>query len=110
MEKLLLDQDNTPAHNASSVKQFLTENQTPVLQQGSCSPRLLGLSEIKKLVEAGTRFRSVEDVRTKSAEVLKALQAEDFRTLYRPRDEYERNDTLNVNTKREERGNIKNCC
>jgi len=76
----MLHQDNTPAHNALSVKQFLAENRTPVLQHPPlfARSRFFWLFPKLKSVLKGTHFESVEGVKTKSTEALKTLQEKDF--------------------------------
>jgi len=81
-----LHQDNAPAHNALSVKQFLAKNRTPVLQQPSYSsdfaPCDFWLFPKLKSVLEGTRFESVEAVKTKSIGILRALQENDFQHCF----------------------------
>nr|CAH7734624.1 unnamed protein product [Callosobruchus chinensis] len=67
----ILHQDNAPAHNALSVKQFLEKKSIPVLEHPPYSPDLAPCDfylfpKIKSSLK-GTRFESVEDVKEKTA-------------------------------------------
>ncbi|KAL4098417.1 hypothetical protein QTP88_023036 [Uroleucon formosanum] len=81
-----LHQDNAPAHSALSVKRFLAKNRTPVLQHPPYSPDLapcdFWLFPKLKSALKGTHFGSVEVVKTKATEVLKALQEKDFQHCF----------------------------
>ncbi|KAL4113365.1 hypothetical protein QTP88_016997 [Uroleucon formosanum] len=82
----ILHQDNAPAHSALSVKRFLAKNRTPVLQHPPYSPDLapcdFWLFPKLKSALKGTHFESVEAVKTKATEVLKALQEKDFQHCF----------------------------
>ena len=72
-----LHQDNAPAHNALSVKQFLANKNIPVLEHQPYSPELAPCDfclfpKIKSVLK-GTHFVSVEHVKAKTAEILNSL-------------------------------------
>ena len=74
----ILHQDNAPAHNASSVKQFLANKNITVLEYPPYSPDLTPCDfclfpKIKSVLK-GTHFVSVEDVKAKTVETLTAIQ------------------------------------
>ncbi|GFX87156.1 putative mariner transposase [Trichonephila clavipes] len=78
----ILHQDKAPAHNALSVKRYLADKRTPVLEHAPYSPDLAPcdfflFTKIKPALK-GTRFESMEVVKQKTAELLKALTKEDF--------------------------------
>ena len=82
----ILHQNNAPAHNALSVKRYLTDKRTPVLQHAPYSPDLAPcdfflLPKIKAVLK-GTRFESMEAVKQKTADLLKALTKEDFQHCF----------------------------
>ncbi|VVC44823.1 Hypothetical protein CINCED_3A022962 [Cinara cedri] len=82
----ILHQDNAPAHNALSVKQYLAGKRTPVLEHAPYSPDLAPCDfflfpKIKSALK-GTRFESMEAVKQKTAELLKALTKEDFQHCF----------------------------
>lgn len=82
----VLHQDNAPAHNALSVKQFLADKQIPVLDHPPYSPDLAPcdyfLFPKVKSVLKGTHFESMEAVKQKTAELLRALSDEDFKHCF----------------------------
>jgi len=86
LDQCLHHQDDAPAHNAVSVEQFLAKNRTSVLQQSPYSqdlaPRDLWLFPKLKSALKATHFESVEAVNTKSTDVSKALQENDFRHCF----------------------------
>jgi histone-lysine N-methyltransferase SETMAR len=73
----ILHQDNAPAHTALSVKQFLVEKQTAVLEHHPYSPDLAPcdffLFPKVKSVLKGTHFASVTEVKKKMTELLRQL-------------------------------------
>ncbi|GFV75799.1 jerky protein homolog-like [Trichonephila clavipes] len=82
----ILHQDKAPAHNALSVKRYLTDKRTPVFEHAPYSPDLapcdlLLFPKIKSALK-GTRFESMEAVKQKTAELLKALTKEDFQHCF----------------------------
>ena len=82
----ILHQDNAPAHNALSVKRYLADKRTPVLQHASYLPDLAQcdffLFPKIKAVLKGTRFESMEAVKQKTADLLKALTKENFQHCF----------------------------
>ncbi|VVC33042.1 Transposase, type 1 [Cinara cedri] len=82
----ILHQDNAPAHNALSVKQYLAGKRTPVLEHAPYSPDLAPCDFIlfpkMKSALKGTRSESMEAVKQKTAELLKALTNEDFQHCF----------------------------
>jgi histone-lysine N-methyltransferase SETMAR len=66
----ILHQDNEPAHNALSVKQFLANKNITVMEHPPHSPDLAScdfyLFPKIKLVLKGTHFLSVKDVKVKN--------------------------------------------
>ncbi|GFT39249.1 putative mariner transposase [Trichonephila clavipes] len=85
-QKLLRQQDKAPAHNALSVKRYLADKRTPVLEHAPYSPDLAPsdfflFPKIKSALK-GTRFESMEAVKQKTAELLKALTKEDFQHCF----------------------------
>jgi len=79
----ILHQDNAPAHNALSGKQFLANKNITVLEHPPYSPDLTPCDfylfpKIKSVLK-GTHFVSVEDVKAKTAEILNSLTDHDLR-------------------------------
>jgi histone-lysine N-methyltransferase SETMAR len=73
----VLYQDNTPVHSAFSIHRFLTEKNISILQHPPYSPDLAPCDfflfpKIKSLLK-GTHFQTVDDVKIKTAELLKGL-------------------------------------
>jgi histone-lysine N-methyltransferase SETMAR len=81
----ILHQDNMPAHNALSVKQFLA-NHITVLEHSPYSPDLFPcdfcLSPEIKPVLKGTHFLSVEGVKAKATEILGSLSESDLQNSF----------------------------
>ncbi|GFW22482.1 putative mariner transposase [Trichonephila clavipes] len=80
------EMDKAPAHNALSVKRYLADKHTPVLEHAPYSPDLVPCDlflfpKIKSALK-GTRFESMEAVKQKTAELLKALTKEDFQHCF----------------------------
>ena len=79
----VLHHDNAPAHNALSVRQFLAENNIPVLEQPPYSPDLApcGFFLLPKLkqVPKGTYFGDVEAIQKAATAKLKRIPEEAFR-------------------------------
>jgi len=74
----ILHQDNAPAHNALSVKQFLANKNITVLEHPPYSPDLTPCDfylfpKIKSVLK-GTHFVSAEDVKAKTTDTSTALQ------------------------------------
>jgi len=79
-------QDNAPAHNALSVKQFLANKNITVLEHPPYSPDLAPCDfylfpKIKSVLK-GTHFVSVEHVKAKTAEVLNSLTEHDLQNCF----------------------------
>jgi len=81
-----LHQDNAPAHNAMSVKQFLANKNITVLEHPPYSPDLAPcnfcLFPKIKSVPRGTHFVSVENVKAKMMEILNRLTEHDLRNCF----------------------------
>ncbi|GFU31177.1 putative mariner transposase [Trichonephila clavipes] len=81
----ILHQDKTPIHNALSVKRYLTDKRILVLEHAPYAPDLAPCDfffpKIKSALK-GTRFESMEAVKQKTAELLKALTKEDFQHCF----------------------------
>lgn len=82
----ILHQDNAPAHNALSVKQFLADKRIPVLEHPPYSPDLAPCDfylfpKVKSALK-GRHFRSVEEVKAETAKLLKALTPEDLQHCF----------------------------
>jgi len=80
----ILHEDNTPAHNALSVKQFL--GNITVLEHPPYSPDLAPYDfyifpKIKSVLK-GTHFVSVENVKAKTVEILNSLTEYDLRNCF----------------------------
>jgi hypothetical protein len=79
----LLHQDNAPAYNTLSVKQFLANKNITVLEHPHYLPDLTPCDfclfpKIKSVLR-GTHFVSVESVKAKTTEVLNSLTEHDLR-------------------------------
>ena len=73
----ILHHDNAPAHNALSVKRYLAKNNIPVMEYPLYSPDLAPCDfflflKIKSSLK-GTRFESVDAVKTKATQLLNSL-------------------------------------
>jgi histone-lysine N-methyltransferase SETMAR len=82
----ILHQDNAPAHNALSVKQFLADKRIPVLEHPPYSPDLAPCDfylfpKVKSALK-GTHFQSVEEVKAKTAELLNRVTADDLQHCF----------------------------
>jgi len=82
----ILHQDNAPAHNALSVKQFLANKNITVLEHPPYSPDSAPCDfylfpKIKSVLK-GTQFVSVENVKAKTAEILNSLTERDLRNCF----------------------------
>jgi transposase len=82
----MLNQDNTPAHNALSVKQFLANKNITVMEHPPYSPDLAPCDfylfpNIKSVLK-GTQFLSVEDVKVKTTEILNSLTENDMQNCF----------------------------
>jgi len=79
-------QDNAPAHNALSVKMFLTKHKITVLEHPPCSPDLAPCDfflfpKIKSALK-GTRFESVDAVKAKATELMNKLSEDDLQHCF----------------------------
>ena len=82
----ILHQENAPAHNALSVKQFSVNKNIAVLEHPPYSPDLVRcdfyiIPKIKPVFK-GTHFVSVERVKAKTAEILNSLTEHDLRNCF----------------------------
>ena len=78
----ILHQDNVPAHNALSVKKFLANKNITVLEHPPYPPDFTACDfclfpKIKSVLR-GTHFVSIENVKAKTADVLKNLREHDL--------------------------------
>uniref|UniRef100_A0A3B4Z9Q2 Tc1-like transposase DDE domain-containing protein n=1 Tax=Stegastes partitus TaxID=144197 RepID=A0A3B4Z9Q2_9TELE len=78
----LLHHDNTPAHNALSIRQFLAEKNIAVLEQPPYSPHLAPwdfflFSKLKGVIK-GTRFEDVDDIKMAVTTELRRILEESF--------------------------------
>ena len=82
----ILHQDNAPAHNSLSVKQFLANRNITVLEHPTYSPDLAPcdfyLFPKIKSVLIGTHFVSVKNVKGKTEEILNSLTQHDLRNCF----------------------------
>jgi transposase len=78
----ILHQDNTPAHNALSMKQFLANHNITVLEHPPYLPCDFYLFPMIKSVLKGTHFLSVEDVKAKTTEILNSLSENDLQNCF----------------------------
>ena len=78
----LLHHDNTPAHNALGIREFLAQNNISVLEQPPHSPDLAPcdffLFPKLKEVTKGTRFQDSEANKTVVTRELRAISKESF--------------------------------
>jgi len=82
----ILHQDNAPAHNALSVKQFLANKNVTVLEHPPYSPDLTPCDfylfpKIKSVLR-GTHFVLVENAKAKMVEILNSLTGHDLRNCF----------------------------
>jgi histone-lysine N-methyltransferase SETMAR len=78
----ILHQDNAPAHNALSVKQFLANHKITVLYSPDLAPCGFYLFPKTKSVLKGTHFLSVKDVKAKTTEILNSLSERDLQNCF----------------------------
>lgn len=82
----MLHQDNAPAHTALSVKKFLADKRIPVLEHPPYSPDLAPcdffLFPKVKCALKGTHFRSVDEVKAETAQLLKGLGVDELQHCY----------------------------
>jgi len=82
----ILHQDNAPAHNALSVKQFLANKNIIVLEHPPYSPDLAPCDfclfpKIKSVLK-GTHFVLGENVKARTAETLNSLREHDLQNCF----------------------------
>jgi len=82
----ILHQDNVPAHNALSVKQFLATKNITVLEHPAYLPDLAPwdfylFPKIKSVLK-GTHFVFVENVKAKTVEILNSLTEHDLQNCF----------------------------
>ena len=97
----ILHQDNTPAHNALSVKQFLANKNITVLEHPHYSPDLAPCDfypfpKIKSVLK-GTHFVSAENAKAKKAEILNSLTEHDLQNCF---EHWQHHMQLHVNSER----------
>jgi len=78
----LLHHDNTPAHNALIIREFLAKNNIAVLEQPPYSPNLdpcdfFLFPKLKEVIK-GTRFKDSEAIKTAMTRELRAILEESF--------------------------------
>jgi len=84
----ILHQDKAPVHNALSVKQFLANKNITVIEHPPYSSDLApcdfyNFPKITSVLKE-THFVSVENVKAKTAEILKILIEHDLRNCFEP--------------------------
>lgn len=82
----ILHQDNTPTHNALSIKQFLAKKKIPLLEYPPYSPDLAPCDfflfpKIKSALK-GTRFESVDTMKEKATELMNTLSEKDLHQCF----------------------------
>jgi len=82
----VLHHDNAPAHTALSVRRFLADKKITVLEHSPYSPDLAPCDfflfpKIKSQLK-GTHFESIEVVKRKTAELLKAVTLDELRHCF----------------------------
>jgi len=83
----VLHQDNVLAHNALSVKMFLTKHKITVFEHPLYSPDLAPsdfflLPKIKSALR-GTRFKSIDAVKAKAMELMNKLSKDDLQHCFK---------------------------
>jgi len=82
----ILHHDNAPAHSALSVKRYLSKNNIPVMGHPPYSPYLAPCDfflfpKIKSALK-GTRFKSVDAVKTKATQLLNSITQDDLQYCF----------------------------
>jgi transposase len=82
----ILHQDNAPAHNALSVRQFLAKKQVLVLHHAPYSPDLAPCDfflfpKLKHSLKE-TNFQTTEDIQRKTTDLLKGFTQNDFQKCF----------------------------
>ena len=81
----VLHQDNAPAHNALSVKKFLTKHKITVLEHPPYSPDLAACDFLFPKIKSAlkeTRFESVDAVKAKATELMNKLSEDDLQHCF----------------------------
>jgi hypothetical protein len=82
----ILHQDNAPAHKALALKQFLADNCIPVLQYPLYSLNLdpcdFYLFPKLKNASKGTHLQSVDELKSKTANLLNRVLADDLQQCF----------------------------
>ena len=83
---ILHHDNNTPAHNALSVKRYLAKNNIPVMEHPPYSPDLAPCDfflfpKIKSALK-GTRFESVDAVKAKATQLLNNITQDDLQHCF----------------------------
>ena len=78
----LLHHDNTPAHNALGIREFLAKNNNAVLEQPPYSPDLTPCDfflfpKLKEVIK-GTRFQDSDAIKTAVTRELQAIPGKPF--------------------------------
>ena len=81
-----LHHNNAPAHTALSVKEFLASKQITVLEHPAYSPDLAPnnfflFPKIKEILQ-GRQFDDTDDIRSNTAEALKAIPQNQFQNCF----------------------------
>ena len=74
--------DNAPAHSAFSIQRFLTEKKMSVLQHPPYSPDLAPCDFFLFPSYFFSYFQTVDDVKMKTAELLKGLNESDWQHCF----------------------------
>jgi len=81
-----LHHDNAPSHTSLVVQQFLTEKSIPVITQALYSPDLapsdFWLFPALKMGRKGTRFPTMEDIKSNAKAELHKIPKEAFRRCF----------------------------
>ena len=82
----MLHHDNAPAHTALCAREFLTTNQITVLEHPAYSPDpvpqwLFLFPKIKDILK-GRHFDDIDDIRSNTTAVLKAIQQNHFQNCF----------------------------
>jgi hypothetical protein len=80
----VLHLDNALAHNAPSVKRFLTKHKIAMLEQPPYSPNLAPCDSLPQdqVCVKGTRFESVDAVKAKAVELKNKVSEDDLQHCF----------------------------
>jgi hypothetical protein len=85
-EQWFLHHDNPQSHTSLVVQQFLTKENNPVMTQPPYSPDLapsdFWLFPTLKMVLQGTRFATMEDIKSNARAELRKIPKETFRRCF----------------------------